>query len=823
MAKIEKRAAQLEELRTGAYDNLAMQLKKGSAPASGQSYERALAKLGNTILIEQVPELMSYMVGFQLLDKSDDGSFAAGFFIFDLGGTLVDCPIFLIDGKVKGYQIMYLREQGIFLPLLPEIVQHVLSQQDEALGEPSFGENEPRNNRATTNFDVYSSNNRFLQKVGSLESYPAHFTAWGRKCGALESFLTILKSEASEAIRKEAAISGMLPPVGLDSLLQSRKVASILWKWCQESPKLSQRVDSVLGDDWPTKMAGFFAAQDESRKKVAGFNLGNTDVLRLTKSAGPVRKIAMYRDLDQFKTDLDRQPFVDEILQYGACFFDERDTAKTAMLVQSMSENWMSPTESGGYEIPLLNGDRKQVTVVVPKDQIDISRKGGYALVVNKDDKTVAKVRVRDLATKPIEGTEALKDFDAINSAKSLGEGAPTFTKSNLKTDCPMILVDDAGKVTEPFYLREGDTDDVWMLESCYMSRQGDSDRNQPVGNDDSPVSKRSLTPGVMVFRDDCRKMWIEDIGGMDHEGVLVVPEGGTKVVYLDKEEDDDGYCYDCEPKSFSVMPISHLTDSVLGKKASFWIERPVADRVSINGQVMFDADAIFHMMQCGVSKTSALEVMDAAIDGRRHYLVTDADARDTDIVSGVKTALSPAEMNGDSDYRFREPAAPSRGQSDGHFVMPEEQAVRERITSDGMAFADKSAPPWSSQESPYSEASVMDGQAGGGTPGQGVADQQAVFENTLFESLVSNVNPGTERERLLSGLYKSSGDLGRSLFLVYAHGDEFADSYGLSDAEELEEELLTAHEATGKLMVKLFNRSVGPTTDLQLGSYVDS
>ena len=54
--------------------------------------------------------------GFQLLDVSEDGDRAMGFFVFEVADRIIDAPIFLIDGEVKGKELLFLRDRQAFIP-----------------------------------------------------------------------------------------------------------------------------------------------------------------------------------------------------------------------------------------------------------------------------------------------------------------------------------------------------------------------------------------------------------------------------------------------------------------------------------------------------------------------------------------------------------------------------------------------------------------------------------------------------------------------------------------------------------------------------------
>lgn len=814
---IPKRHVQLRELRHGAYDGLAQQLKRGSAPSSSAAYEKALAKLGNTILMEQAPELMPYMLGFQLLDKSDEGDFAAGFFIFDLAGAIVDCPVFLIDGKLKGYQLLNVRSQGLFLPLLGEVVNYVLSKQDEALGYASYGENENRSNRLTTNFDVYSNQNKYLQKVSGVDiKYPTHFDSWSIKSGALESFLGMLYCDRTQELTDSVKKTASLPDPGWESLLEDKRVATTLWGWCSQSPKFASKIASMLGSDWADKLNSYYDQRRQYIAKFAGFRADNERPLSIgsSKSSVPAEgtKLAAFTSLDSFRSDIDRESYVGELLKYGAAFIDDRECSKVAMAVVDVDERWSSPTTTGLYEVPLISGDKRKLLVVVPKDRLCCN--GRESFLVDLSTKESASVISQEVAGM----MQGKYDLTGNESVTPQTTGLSEFTASACGENDVIMLSDDKGKFVGPLRIRGGSDSTGYDIDFVSTRTQGS---RSPYGSAlPSPTNSGGShsRPSKMAIKEDSSCIKVVDFG--DSDDVLCVPSTGVKFIKLATDDVDE---YSCELTEIKVMPFSGMDFASKLKQASFDILRPASGYVSISGKRLTDRTAAYHLMRSGLPKEAALDVIDKANGIRKYYSVVDSGVEQWQLASNRKVALQPLPMNRDPDFMFNQPSQPQVGQADGQFSVTEERPVRERITSDGMNMADTSQPPWSSENAPYSEARDSGATSGGGMPSDAQTDNTAIFTNSLFQSLVSNVNPVTDRERLLGGLMKTCDNCGRSLFLVYAHGDDYSDMYGKGDSDELESELLTVFEGAGKLLVSLLNKSVSATADLQMTSFVDS
>jgi hypothetical protein len=819
MIRTPKRTEQLMHLSSREVIRDAANLKRGAAPTSSKSYERALARLGMTILSEQASELMPYLVGFQLLDKSDEGDFAAGFFVFDINGTIVDCPIFLIDGKVKGHQLLFLREQGLFMPNEPAIVQYIMTKHNQTLGEASYGEQTTRPNRNAPNFDMFSDRNRYLTKVSS---YPEFYDRWARESGVLESCVSIFYDPRTAKVAELAKAEGKLPSADWISLLEQPKCAAMMYRWCEQSPRFGARIDKAIGSDWREKVAGFYRERSETVRKQAMSPLrGRNSQLQFGPATSTTQKFAAFSSPNGLAVGPGRELLADEYFRIGAVFFDEREgTLKKALIIEENSEgSWRSPLESGKYNVPMLNGDVSKLLVALPKNRIGCGDYQNASLLLDVPGRRAAMVQTADTAVQDDKQTSYSPD-DFANSS-TLKTDLPAFSPAGLEPEDVVVIFDSVGNVTEPLRILGGSEDGGFDIRFQHYCVQGIS---QPYGDSlggsyRTHQSRSHIRPSSLVQNGkDGEALRVEPLG---EEAVICVPPD-AKVLKL-KQDDSE---YGSDAATFKIQSLSSLSDAAMRKFASFETERVTSNIVRINGRAMEQRKAAAFLMTTGIRKESAIDAVLSAGDRRKSYLIVPEDQQVSPWQAiARKIAIMRPDIGGDPDYQFSEPSEGLQGESDGHFPMPQQQGVSEQIRSDGMQMADTSQPPWSSENTPYSEAQTMGGGASsdGRESGRMARDPDAIFDNTLFSTLVGYANPSTDREKLFSGLLRACDDVGRSLFLTYAHGEEFTDAYGAEDAEDLENQLLRVQEASGKLLVMLLNRSIGDTNDLSLASLTDS
>jgi len=55
--------------------------------------------------------LLDYEVGFQLMDRNDDNTKAVGVFGFKIGSQWLYCPVFFLNGDLKGTELLYIKDQ----------------------------------------------------------------------------------------------------------------------------------------------------------------------------------------------------------------------------------------------------------------------------------------------------------------------------------------------------------------------------------------------------------------------------------------------------------------------------------------------------------------------------------------------------------------------------------------------------------------------------------------------------------------------------------------------------------------------------------------
>ena len=92
-------------------------LKKSAIKlADDASFEQNFFQLAFAYIRDKVPNLLDYMLGFEVVNKNEEGTQAVGLFKFDISGRELYIPVFYKNGELKGADLLYNKNQDTFVP-----------------------------------------------------------------------------------------------------------------------------------------------------------------------------------------------------------------------------------------------------------------------------------------------------------------------------------------------------------------------------------------------------------------------------------------------------------------------------------------------------------------------------------------------------------------------------------------------------------------------------------------------------------------------------------------------------------------------------------
>lgn len=304
-------------------------LRKVAEEDNKISFEQNFYRLADALSKENFPALDPYDLGFQLIDKEKDNSKAFGVRAYRLK-TLVFIPFFYDNGRVGGYELIYLPKQNIFLPNTPAWLSY-LKHKDEYIGQPE---------------------DRYRSIYG--DSYPLLLPLRRPIAMKLSSFIkaaTTLGNDKYEYI--------------VPKVIDNYKVATALVCLVDKYPFLAKRISEVYGPELLKKALA--AAKPPVYSKLG-------IPLNVQKPA-----LRFYSVADDTSTLTKEE--IDLLNKQGYLVKDSRDKSELADVVPKISQNrFFVVNDPGIYKVLFHDGTLR--TVAILKDL-----KRGVNLVVYRGRK----------------------------------------------------------------------------------------------------------------------------------------------------------------------------------------------------------------------------------------------------------------------------------------------------------------------------------------------------------------------------------------------------------------------------------------------------
>lgn len=105
-------------------------------PNQKDQIESVLADLAVQEVSERVPALFDHYIGFELIDRNDEGTRAAGLLGFGIGNALAYVPILFLNGRIRGVEMIYLKDHDLFRSLSKQTVDFIVNRNPAKMGTP---------------------------------------------------------------------------------------------------------------------------------------------------------------------------------------------------------------------------------------------------------------------------------------------------------------------------------------------------------------------------------------------------------------------------------------------------------------------------------------------------------------------------------------------------------------------------------------------------------------------------------------------------------------------------------------------------------------
>lgn len=757
------------------------------------AFEQAFSNLAHAYLRDGAPKLMDHELGFQLLDRNRENTKAVGVFAFKVGAMWLYAPVFFLNGDLKGHELLYIKNQDMFVPLKENWVNYLVNRKPSILGSgidknlTQFGQRQPD----------FTQLSRSPSKFGSAQ--PTLKEMMTAVMPALAKTATMNTELAFEELGHKLNLKTFLKEAGLETI-------SALVKTCQYAPQLAEIIDEFHGLDIINEaIAAAHARNAAANKKVASVL---SDAPEKPKAMATLKVITYDATIQTALPHGYSEEDQEKLLRDGILIKDLRDRDNVSIPYNIQVEKKLfNPTESGLYMVLVKPGDVEKCYIAT--HPVGPCKRSDFVTVVRTEGapEWINTRADRVFCLSRVEGDEFDSWYDGLPEANSVSKSGR------------YMAIHKCGDTTVPFrVLREyGETEFGGNAYEVHMEDHSDfpPKRYTPAGCQTDPLKYDKYRDGVRIH--------LNGKGGSKLRasmGDIFVPEG-YKLLKCAPGEDDqaaaDGQdaCGCGESKNPPLMP-GNLADAQLSL-----MQKLGSVTVYHNGTAVEIHSPKKQLIEKELSEKQALASLVA-----RHGLREEA-ART--LLANAKSRrkfachVKYADPYGGPMMIQNAPTAPADpgpvmgGETIMGTSIPTQLGIDVGVPVPGMSASqtDRNVYNPNTQFDQVAVKQVMDAAQTG---------QREVFDTAMIGTMLRAVRDDGLVDRYMGELTKGLDKLGRILFMFYWHGDRFAERYGKADMPELEDSLRNAFEMLGDVILFLKQKTIEPypeeeSQDVDLGA----
>lgn len=758
-------------------------------------FEQAFSNLAHAYLKDKAPSLLDYEVGFQLIDRNQENTKAIGAFGFKVGNQWLYAPTFFLNGDLKGHELLYVKNQDMFVPMKENWLNYILNRKPHILGESV--------SRNPTHLGIKSPNLQQLSRSPhKFASAITRMPSWAQD--ALTTFAHQVMTNPANDI-KYAGLADL--PTFLKK--EGAQAVKFLLNSCKRMPKLASEIDrfyafeKTIGDVIAYVKTAARAAGSDNILSVASqpgdsscevgplgvqcYNKNKKKKNDLVDNRRQALKIAVYNsDLDSVKaaadllTDKERT----KLLQDGILIKDDRKDASVAYSTQTEFK-LTNPTESGVYEVLVKAGKWEKCLVILGPHYGQ--GKKNFATIVRLDaPHNWLNSHHSNIWTKePLDRDAWNKWYEEQTDVGELSKGT-TY-----------VIVGPNGNGTLPFTAEEsiGDGEGINSY-NVHFHKYCDKPRADYLPHDNT-------------YDDDLPNLWSDGerivltgrVGGVlkAMRGDVYVPDGFKKIEISKPKKNDDGMCCGADGVSGSppIQP-GNLKDiqMLIFEKTSALKIYHNSTELDINGYKCSPLQGLIHLVRDHGFREKQARSMIKQAEAKKvaRFRVKYADEY-YDLQKTGPTAPIMPEMPSGADPM-----------TDGS--VPVQNMLEANLPVTGMS-ANLTDREIYNPKGPEPDYQTMQHAQQAGQSGQ-----REVFDTAMIGSLIKATRDESMVDRWLPDIMKGMDRIARILMIFYWHQEEFADRYGKSELPELEDSLRNAFEAVGDILLALRQKTIDPYPD---------
>lgn len=781
-----------------------------------KEFEKTFADLAHARLRDRAPGLLDYLVGFQLLDKSDDDTHAVGVWGFKVGTEWMYAPTFFLNGQLKGDDLLYIKSQDAFVPLKENWINYLLNRRPHVLGEPEEKKQNELGIRQP-DFDVMARPPYMGSKYAS-DSGMRSLVDWMNSSISKDfrGFMPVVVSSPGDEKYAKLNNAWSVPEFIKRA---GRRAAVALFSAMKKNAGFADAVlrfyrieDLVKSAEYAIRQSSIVKRAADGDKMIDG-TAPRVNVIFADRQDPLGLSTANMSDEEKEKLQRDRYIVKDKRGKSELGTVYHREIAKTLQ----------APAMSGYCKVMTKPGIMKPHLVVL-NPQGGAPRSGrakGDALVINLEiGNRMIMMSSKNIFTDSVAHDK--KEWeDKFEALPELTSGSP---KDKL------VFVNMACEASLPFFVTRKMTNDLGQ--TTYYGEFDLYPSAHETGRDSN--TREMLYPPFHG-----RKFNVSDAGyrNMDYEGsgalVSRCDDGDVSFVMTGKDGKKitqigntlfvpNGYkVIKINPNDIERYRLRNYEEDVLGKKyESINIPKrePNPDELASPTTL---ADIEMQLFKSGM-----LTELQPITDGIEYWIRTNGDigrpmrklaALQTLIIQHQLTEkdasamLKGARKIGAPSY-FVKQAAGWDGQPYGAPSMPDPQVYNDPMVGGGVPtlYPQTDLLTVGSNTEPLG-SNQMDMDATFRAQQASEQGQKEVMDTSVVSGLIKTMDVDTVVDNYIGDLMLGLDRVGRILFMFYWHWDKFKDRYGQQDMPELEDNLKNVFDNLGDLTIFLKQKTIEP------------
>ena len=828
------------------------------APESADEamFENDFSTLAFQFVQDRAPGLMPYMIGFEVVDRTDDGSKAVGIYGYKIDDDFYYIPVFFLNNQIRGVDMILNKKTNSFIPLTEEWIDYIVDRHSVTLGKSVDG-------RVSSTFE--QPDLTFLKEPknqATLKAAEASDEMWSLKTAWSVIRDTAVKMASEDPLMKEM-FNGVLRAVKgvpITKVAEAKYVRGFLRTVGGPEAQVSL-LKSFKNIKFANAALSFYenlSAFDEENVKDASVH---RDILAKKAAAAPKLRVVTAAETVDVKDETSlTEEDARQVLTRGFTIKDSRPAETTSDMTDDtvtvdFEKRFSTPTEVGKYSFVMSDGKLREGFLLSLTHAIT-GCDNQATVIYFPEDKVVAKAKAENLlvdsgTASKANGTSFSELFD---KAEDKGSVVPYNGNSDDPETKAYLFIGADGQALGPVRVtsvfKDGDklafalSDSGsyhYVVFSCGENKRPDfgnwdiSDRFHDANGykknhvyidrnccDSEPCCESSCS-SILKFVEGIARPSMTSKGILipDSWKVLTCTNVEPYAYWIDGEKDEEHKKRQAECEKIKLE---------YREKYSFGSSTSILASLAEQGIARVKIASIgpdeFHLHVDGFKQTGRMTYKEAALK-----LVANFGARPADAFRALEKAAScgkarvlirrKAEKQAQVGVSMPAPV-PQEASVDDYTGIPV-YAVPYTDSEYGQFTGVPSLPAEGGLTRGIANGSEIQHAIEGPSDGMKPIDQQAqeladqaaqagqrhVFDQAAVGGLSKVYDTSAVVDSYIPNFMDSLDRLGRILFLFYWKHEDFNSRYGSDDVVEMEDRLRSVFKQLGDLTLKLKEKAV--------------